>query len=62
LASTSVFRKRSISSMNAIEGTQQDQGGDGGFSIAMTACAAKFSSSAICLSENGRTSRRLAEI
>ena len=28
------------------------------FSIAMTACAAKFSGSAICLSENGRTSRR----
>jgi hypothetical protein len=26
------------------------------FSIAMTACAAKFSTSAICLSENGRTS------
>ena len=26
------------------------------FSIAMTACAAKFSRSAICLSENGRTS------
>ena len=25
------------------------------FSIAMTACAAKFSNSAICLSENGRT-------
>ncbi len=28
------------------------------FSIAMTACAAKFCNSAICLSENGRTSRR----
>ena len=28
------------------------------FSIAMTACAAKFSSSAICLSENGPTSMR----
>jgi len=28
------------------------------FSIAMTACAAKFCSSAICLSENGRTSWR----
>ena len=28
------------------------------FSIAITACAAKFSSSAICLSENGRTSWR----
>jgi len=26
------------------------------FSIAMTACAAKFCNSAICLSENGRTS------
>jgi hypothetical protein len=26
------------------------------FSIAMTACAAKFCSNAICLSENGRTS------
>ncbi len=26
------------------------------FSIAITACAAKFCSSAICLSENGRTS------
>src|SRR5262249_25115317 len=30
------------------------------FSIAMTACAAKFFSSAICLSENGFTSRRWA--
>ena len=30
------------------------------FSIAMTACAAKFCNSAICLSENGRTSWRLA--
>jgi hypothetical protein len=30
------------------------------FSIAMTACAAKFCSSAICLSEKGRTSCRLA--
>jgi hypothetical protein len=28
------------------------------FSIAMTACAAKFCSNAICLSENGRTSWR----
>ena len=28
------------------------------FSIAITACAAKFCNSAICLSENGRTSRR----
>ena len=28
-------------------------------SMAITACAAKFSSSVICLSENGRTSRRL---
>jgi hypothetical protein len=28
------------------------------FSIAMTACAAKFCSSAICLSENERTSVR----
>jgi hypothetical protein len=28
------------------------------FSIAITACAAKFSSNAICLSVNGRTSRR----
>ena len=28
------------------------------FSIAMTACAAKFCNSAICLSENGRTSWR----
>ena len=28
------------------------------FSIAITACAAKFCSSAICLSENGRTSGR----
>ena len=28
------------------------------FSIAMTACAAKFCSSAICLSVNGRTSLR----
>ena len=28
------------------------------FSIAITACAAKFSRSAICLSENGRTSWR----
>jgi len=28
------------------------------FSIAMTACAAKFCNSAICLSENGRTTRR----
>ena len=27
-------------------------------SIAMTACAAKFCNSAICFSENGRTSRR----
>ena len=32
------------------------------FSIAMTACAAKFCSNAICLSANGRTSRRAAEI
>ena len=32
------------------------------FSIAMTACAAKFSSSAISFSENGRTSRRTATI
>ena len=32
------------------------------FSIAITACAAKFCSSAICLSENGRTSWRLQEI
>src|SRR5207253_9211710 len=32
------------------------------FSIAITACAAKFSSSAICLSENGNTSRRVAAI
>jgi hypothetical protein len=30
------------------------------FSIAMTACAAKFCNSAICLSVNGRTSRRWA--
>ena len=30
------------------------------FSIAMTACAAKFCNSAICLSENGRTSWRCA--
>jgi len=30
------------------------------FSIAITACAAKFCNSAICLSENGRTSRRNA--
>ena len=28
------------------------------FSIAITACAAKFCNSAICLSENGRTSWR----
>ena len=28
------------------------------FSIAITACAAKFSSRAICLSENARTSCR----
>ena len=28
------------------------------FSIAITACAAKFCNSAICLSENGRTSCR----
>ena len=28
------------------------------FSIAMTACAAKFCNSAICFSENGRTSWR----
>ncbi len=28
------------------------------FSIAMTACAAKFCNSAICLSVNGRTSWR----
>ena len=28
------------------------------FSIAMTACAAKFCNSAICLSVNGRTSSR----
>jgi hypothetical protein len=32
------------------------------FSIAITACAAKFCNSAICLSENGRTSLRAAEI
>src|SRR6516162_2261419 len=32
------------------------------FSIAITACAAKFSSSAISFSENGRTSSRLAEM
>jgi len=32
------------------------------FSIAMTACAAKFSRSAISFSENGRTSRRTATI
>jgi len=32
------------------------------FSIAMTACAAKFSSSEISFSENGRTSERIAEI
>ena len=32
------------------------------FSMAMTACAAKFCMSAICLSENGRTSRRYARI
>jgi hypothetical protein len=31
------------------------------FSIAMTASEAKFSSSAICLSEKGLTSRRLAD-
>jgi len=30
------------------------------FSIAMTACVAKFWNSAICFSVNGRTSRRLA--
>jgi len=30
------------------------------FSIAMTACAAKFSNSAICVSVKGRTSGRLA--
>ena len=32
------------------------------FSIAMTACAAKFSNSAICLSENGRIPLRQEEI
>ena len=32
------------------------------FSIAITACAAKFSNSAICLSVNGRTSWRYDEI
>ena len=32
------------------------------FSIAMTACAAKFCSSAICFSENGRTSERVLMI
>jgi hypothetical protein len=32
------------------------------FSIAMTACAAKFCNSAISLSENGRTSKRDALI
>ena len=32
------------------------------FSIAMTACAAKFCNSAICLRENGRTSRRYIAI
>ena len=31
------------------------------FSIAMTACAAKFASSAICLSVNGRTSWRYGD-
>ena len=31
------------------------------FSIAITACAAKFSTNAICLSQNGLTSRRYTQ-